>query len=79
MRRKARTVTKMHIETAAKVVVQLLVKSEEYELLCPNDEDTWYDYDEVMENPNLQRLLSSGTLEALKNGTVDFIVCRGNW
>lgn len=69
----------MQIETSVQTVVQLLIKGEDYEILCPKDEDTWYNLEEVLENPTLIRLLSQGTLEALKNGTVDFIVCRGNW
>lgn len=69
----------MHIETAASVVVQLLLKGDDYEKLCPKDEDTWYNLEEVLETPLLQRLLSSGTLEMLKAGKIDFIVCRGNW
>ena len=69
----------MHIETGIQTVVQLLLKGDHYEELCPNDEDTWYDLEEVMERPLLQRLLSSGTLQLLKDGKIDFIVCRGNW
>lgn len=69
----------MHIETSLQKVVQLLLKGDDYETLCPNNEDTWYNLEEVMEQPLLQRLLSFGTLEMLKAGKVDFIVCRGNW
>ena len=69
----------MQIETRVQKVVQLLLKGEDYETLCPNDEDTWYNLEEVQEQPLLKRLLSSGTLENLKNGYIDFIVCRGNW
>ncbi|MBQ6515758.1 hypothetical protein IJI31_01110 [bacterium] len=69
----------MQIETSVQKVVQLLLKGEDYEALCPNDEDTWYNLEEVQEQPLLKRLLSSGTLENLKNGYIDFIVCRGNW
>ena len=69
----------MHIETAAQTVVQLLLKGDYYEELCPNDEDTWYNLEEVMERPLIQRLISAGTLEMMKIGKIDFIVCRGNW
>ncbi len=69
----------MHIETAAQTVVQLLLKGDYYEELCPNDEDTWYNLEEVMERPLIQRLISAGTLEMMKRGKIDFIVCRGNW
>lgn len=69
----------MHIETSLQKVVQLLLKGDNYETLCPNDEDTWYNLEEVMEQPLLQRLLSPGTLQLLKDGKIDFIVCRGNW
>lgn len=69
----------MHIETSLQKVVQLLLKGDHYEELCPNDEDTWYNLEEVMERPLLQRLLSVGTLQLLKDGKIDFIVCRGNW
>lgn len=69
----------MQIETSAKTVVQLLLKGDDYETLCPNNEDTWYNLEEVMEQPLLQRLLSVGTLQCLKDGKIDFIVCRGNW
>ena len=69
----------MHIETSTKRVVQLLLKGDDYETLCPNDEDTWYDLEEVLEQPRLMRLLEAGTLENLKNGRIDYIVCRGNW
>lgn len=69
----------MHIETSAQTVVQLLLKGDYYEKLCPNNEDTWYDKEEIMDNPLLQRLLSTGALQLLNEGKVDFIVCRGNW
>lgn len=69
----------MHIETSAKTVVQLLIKGDDYEILCPNDEDTWYDMEEVMAQPRLQNLLSAGTLQFLKDGKIDYIVCRANW
>lgn len=69
----------MHIETSLQKVVQLLLKGDNYETLCPNDEDTWYSLEEVMEQPLLQRLLSPGTLQLLQDGKIDFIVCRGNW
>lgn len=69
----------MQIETKIQTVVQLLLKGDHYEELCPNDEDTWYNLEEVMEQPLLQRLLSPGTLQLLQDGKIDFIVCRGNW
>ena len=69
----------MHIETSLQKVVQLLLKGEAYEELCPNDEDKWYSAEEVLSNPRICRLLEAGTLEAIKNGKVDFVVCRGNW
>ena len=69
----------MQIETKIQTVVQLLLKGDHYEELCPNDEDPWYNLEEVMEQPLLQRLLSSGTLQLLQDGKIDFIVCRGNW
>jgi hypothetical protein len=69
----------MQIETSVQKVVQLLLKGEDYEILCPNDEDTWYDFEEVSENPRLIALLSAGTLEAMRKGLVDFVICRGNW
>lgn len=69
----------MHIETSAQTVVQLLIKGDDYEILCPNDEDTWYNLEEVMEQPRIQSLLSAGALQLLKDGKIDFIVCRGNW
>ena len=69
----------MHIETSLQKVVQLLLKGDNYETLCPNDEDTWYNLEEVMEQPLLQRLLSPGTLQLLQDGKIDFIVCRGDW
>lgn len=69
----------MHIETSAKTIVQLLIKGDDYEILCPNDEDTWYNLEEVMEQPRIQSLLSTGAMQLLKGGKIDFIVCRGNW
>lgn len=69
----------MHIETSADTVVQLLLKGDYYEELCPNDEDTWYNLEEVMKRPLIQRLISAGTLEMMKAGKIDYIVCRGNW
>lgn len=69
----------MHIETSAQVVVQLLLKGDDYDTLCPNNEDTWYNFEEVMEQPRLQSLLETGTLQMMKEGKVDFVVCRGNW
>lgn len=69
----------MHIETSAQVVVQLLLKGDDYDTLCPNNEDTWYNFEEVMEQPRLQSLLEAGTLQMMKEGKIDFVVCRGNW
>lgn len=69
----------MHIETETQRVVQLLIKGDDYEILCPNDEDTWYNLEEVLLQPRLMRLLEAGTLKNLKNGRIDYIVCRGNW
>lgn len=69
----------MHIETSAQTVVQLLLKGDYYETLCPSNEDTWYNLEEVLENQLLQRLLSAGTLEMMKAGKIDFVVCRANW
>lgn len=69
----------MHIETSAYTVVQLLLKGDYYEELCPDNEDTWYNLEEVMERPLIQRLISAGTLEMMKAGKIDYIVCRGNW
>ena len=69
----------MHIETETLKVVQLLLKGEDYEELCQNDEDAWYNAEEVTENDLLKRLLSAGTLQMLKAGEIDFIVCRSNW
>lgn len=69
----------MHIETSAQVVVQLLLKGDDYDTLCPNNEDTWYNLEEVMEQPRLQSLLEAGTLQLIKQGVIDFVVCRGNW
>ena len=61
----------MHIETETQRVVQLLIKGDDYETLCPNDEDTWYNLEEVLLQPRLMRLLEAGTLENLKNGRID--------
>lgn len=69
----------MQIETEIKTVVQLLLKGDYYEELCPKDEDAWYDLEEVMERPIIQRLLKPETLQLLKDGKIDFVVCRGNW
>lgn len=69
----------MPIETSVQTVVQLLVKSDYYAELCPDSEDTWYNIEEIMENPLLLRLLSFGTIEMMKQGKVDFVVVRGNW
>ena len=69
----------MQIETKANVVVSLLLKGEDYETLCPNNEDVWYDQTEVLNNAYLKRLLSVGTVELLKQGKIDYIACRGNW
>ena len=69
----------MHIETETLKVVQLLLKGEDYEELCPLDEDTWYNFEEVTENDLLKRLLSAGTLHGLRTGNIDYAVCRGDW
>lgn len=69
----------MHIETEIQRVVQLLLKGDDYETLCPCDEDTWYNLEEVMERPLIQRLLKPETLQLLKEGKIDLVVCRGNW
>ena len=64
----------MHIETATQRVVQLLIKGDDYEILCPNDEDAWYNLEEVIARPKLMRMLEAGTLQNLKDGKIDFIV-----
>ena len=69
----------MHIETSTQTVVQLLLKGDHYETLCPKDEDAWYNLEEVMEQPLLQRLLSPSTIQLMQEGKIDFVVCRGNW
>ncbi len=69
----------MHIETATQRVVQLLIKGDDYDTLCPNDEDAWYNCEEVMQQPRLKALLEAGTLYNLQAGKIDYIVCRGNW
>lgn len=69
----------MYIETEIQRVVQLLIKGDDYETLCPNDEDTWYNLEEVMAQPRLKALLEAGTLHNLQAGKIDYIVCRGNW
>ena len=69
----------MQIETEIQRIVQLLLKGDDYETLCPNDEDTWYNLEEVMERPLIQRLLKPETLQLLKDGKIDLVVCRGNW
>lgn len=69
----------MHIETETQRVVQLLIKGDDYETLCPNDEDTWYNLEEVMAQPRLKALLEADTLSNLQAGKIDCIVCRGNW
>ena len=69
----------MQIETEIQTVVQLLLKGDDYEILCPNDEDAWYNLEEVMERPLIQRLLKPETLQLLKDGTIDLVICRGNW
>lgn len=69
----------MHIETKAKLVVQLLLKGDYYDELCPNNEDVWYTAEEVLKNPLLCRLLESSTIGNIKDKYIDFVVCRGNW
>lgn len=69
----------MHIETSLQKIVQLLVKGDDYDVLCPKNEDTWYNAEEALSNKRLQSLLSTGTLYALQKGSIDFIVVRGNW
>lgn len=69
----------MQIETKANVVVSLLLKGEDYETLCPDNEDVWYDKEEVFNNPYLRRLLSTGTVQLMSEGKIDYIACRGNW
>lgn len=69
----------MQIETRIQKVVQLLLKGADYEELCPNGEDKWYNYEDVMEQPRFRRILSLGALQGLKDGEIDFIVCRGNY
>lgn len=69
----------MQIETRVMTVVQLLLKGSDFDELCKEAQDTWYSADEVKENEHLQRLLAPGTFEMLKQGKIDFIVCRSNW
>lgn len=69
----------MYKQTAMQKVVQLFIKGDDYDTLCPNDEDTWYTPAEVMKQPRLLSLLESGTLQNLKDGKIDYVVCRGNW
>ena len=69
----------MHIETRTQRVVQLLIKGDHYETLCPKNEDEWYTATDALNNPLICKLIEAGTLENLKNGRIDYIVCRGNW
>ena len=69
----------MHILTERKTVVQLLLKGDDYELLCPNNEDAWYNLSEIEEQPQLRHLLGEETMKQFYSGQIDFVVCRGNW
>lgn len=69
----------MQIETGIERVVSLLLKGEDYDTLCPDNEDVWYDISEVEENGRLKELLSEETIELMQQGEIDYIVCRGNF
>lgn len=69
----------MQIETEVQKIVQLLLKGDDYDTLCPKDEDTWYSYTEALAQPRLIALISKATLVALRAGLIDYVVCRGNW
>lgn len=69
----------MQIETPSYTVVRLLLKGDDYEILCPNDEDAWYNLDDAQNNERLRNLLKPKTYTDLLSGKIDFIVCGGNW
>lgn len=63
-------------------VVQVLIKGDDYEIACPDNEDVWYDYDDISCSTNqedLERMIGEHKLQLLKDGKIDYVVMRGDW
>lgn len=63
-------------------VAQVLVKDEDYEMACPDNDDTWYDADDISCSTNqeeLERMIGKDKLQLLNNGEIDYVVFRGDW
>ncbi len=63
-------------------VVQVLVKDEDYEIACPDNEDFWYDADDIATSiyqEDLERMMGEEKLQLLNSGEVDYAVFRGDW
>ena len=63
-------------------VVQVLVKGDDYEIACPNNEDVWYDYDFIMENDHkedLIRIIGEENIQLLFDNEIDYVAVRGDW
>lgn len=63
-------------------VVQVLVKGDDYEIACPDNEDTWYDSDDIAcstEQEALEKMIGEHKLQLLNNGEIDYVVFRGDW
>lgn len=63
-------------------VVQVLVKGDDYEIACPNNEDVWYDYDFIMEHDHkedLIRIIGEENIQLLFDNEIDYVAVRGDW
>lgn len=70
----------MQILTEVQKIVQILLKGDDYETACPNNEDTWYNLDDLnYATKELLSVIGEEPVKMLENGEIDFIVCRGNW
>lgn len=63
-------------------VVQVLVKGDDYEIACPDNEDVWYDYDFIMEHDHkedLIRIIGKENIQLLMDNEIDYVAVRGDW
>jgi len=63
-------------------VVQVLVKGDDYEITCPNNEDVWYDYDFIMEHDHKEDLIliiGEKNIQLLFDNEIDYVAVRGDW
>lgn len=63
-------------------VYTLLLKGDDYEIACPDNEDVWYDLSSIQDSKyrqDLERIIGEETMQLLADGKIDYVACRGCW